>query len=118
MSLDFAKYEQVPTEFATAKEIGLAPATLGAMVRRGLVEVLTGKPNKYRRIPNKAVTIYQLLEQNKDDFEEFFMLHRKDAPYGMMCSLQKGEIVDCWGERMDLSDIDRLETRKRKFDIE
>ena len=115
--MDFAKYNQVPTDFATAKEIGLAAATLSAMARRGLVEVLAGKPNKYRRIPNKAVTIYQLLEENKDDFEEFFMLHRKDAPYGVLCYLQKGEVVDCWGERMNLSDIDRLETRKRKFDI-
>ena len=115
--MDFSKYNQVPTEPATAKEIGLAAATLSAMARRGLVEVIPGKPNKYRRIDNPAIKIYQLLEENKDDYGEFFMLKKKDAKLGMLCYIKGGEIVDCWGKRYDLTDVNYLELRTKKFDI-
>ena len=115
--MDFTKYNQVPTEFATASTIGLAAATLAAMARRGMVEVLPGKPNKYRRIENPAIKIYQLLEENKDDYDEFFTLRKKDKPFGMLCWLKGGEIVNCWGNKYDLSDVITLELRTKKFDI-
>jgi hypothetical protein len=115
--MDFTKYNQVPTEFATASTIGLAAATLAAMARRGLVEVLPGKPNKYRRIENPAIKIYQLLEENKDDYDEFFVLRKKDVALGMFCWLKSGEVVDCWGNKYDLSNVIALELRTKKFDI-
>ena len=37
--MDWEKYNKVTETFATAREIGVAAATLGAMARRGLVEV-------------------------------------------------------------------------------
>lgn len=113
----YEQYAKVPKEYATAAEIGMAAATLSAMARRGLVEVLVGKPNKYRRAANPAVRIYQLLEENKEDYEEFFVLRKKDSQYGMMCSLKKGEIVDCYGEKYDLSDVIRLELRTKVFEV-
>lgn len=115
--MDFSKYNQVPTEPATAKEIGLASATLSAMARRGLVEVIPGKPNKYRRIENPTIKIYQLLEENKNDFDEFFTLRKKDTQLGMLCYIKGGEIVDCWGKRYDLTDVCKIEFRTRSFDI-
>jgi hypothetical protein len=115
--MDFSKYNQVPTEPATAAQIGLASATLSAMARRGLVEVIPGKPNKYRRIDNPSIKIYQLLEENKNDFDEFFTLRKKDAKLGMLCYLKGGEVVDCWGKRYDLTDVIRIEFRTRSFDI-
>jgi hypothetical protein len=115
--MDFTKYNQVPTEYATASTIGLAAATLTAMARRGLVEVLSGKPNKYRRIDNPSIKIYQLLEEHKDEFDEFFTLRKKDAALGMLCWLKNGEVVDCWGDKYDLSDVVVLELGKKKFDI-
>jgi hypothetical protein len=115
--MDFTKYNQVPFEPTTAKEIGLAAATLSAMARRGLVEVISGKPNKYRRIENPAIRIYQLLEENKSDFDEFFTLRKKDTTLGMLCYIKGGEVVDCWGKRYDLTDVIRIEFRTRSFDI-
>lgn len=115
--MDFSKYNQVPIEPATAAQIGLAAATLSAMARRGLIEVIPGKPNKYRRIDNPTTRIHQLLEENKDDFEEFFMLRKKDAQLGMLCYIKGGEIVDCWGKRYDLTDVNYLELRTKKFNI-
>lgn len=115
--MDFTKYNQIPTEFATASAIGLAAATLAAMARRGLVEVLPGKPNKYRRIENPSIKIYQLLEEHNNEFDEFFTLRKKDAALGMLCWLKNGEVVDCWGNKYDLSDVVVLELGKKKFDI-
>jgi hypothetical protein len=115
--MDFSKYNQVPTEPATASQIGLAAATLSAMARRGLVEVIPGKPNKYRRIDNPSIRIYQLLEEHKEDFDEFFMLKKKDAPYGMLCSLKKGTIMDCWGKEYNLTDVNYLQIGKKEFNI-
>ena len=115
--MDYSKYNQIPTEPATAKEIGLAAATLSAMARRGLVEVIHGKPNKYRRIENPAIKIHQLLEENKNDFDEFFTLRKKGTELGMLCYVKGGEIVDCWGKIYDLTDVIRIEFRTRSFDI-
>lgn len=115
--MDFTKYNKVPTEFATASVIGLSAATLSAMARRGLVEVLPGKPNKYRRVENSVIKVYQLLEENKDDYSEFFTLRKRNATLGMLCWLKSGEVVDCWGNKYDLSDVVSLELRTKKFDI-
>lgn len=115
--MDFSKYNQVPTEPTTAKEIGLAAATLSAMARRGLVEVIPGKPNKYRRLESPVIKIHQLLEENKDDYQDYFTLFKKDAPYGMLCSLRNSEVIDCWGNKYDLTNVVSLETRTRRFDL-
>lgn len=115
--MDWTKYNQVPEDWATASTIGLASATLGAMERRGLVEVIPGKPNKYRRIENPAIKIYQLLEENKNDFDEFFTLRKKDTELGMLCYVKGGEIVDCWGKRYDLTDVCKIEFRTRSFNL-
>ena len=67
------KYNLVPTEFKTASQIGLAAATLGAMVRRGLVEATNTSPKQYRKSSNPAAKLYILIEQNKDDFDTYFI---------------------------------------------
>jgi hypothetical protein len=115
--MDFSKYNQVPTEPATAKEIGLAAATLSAMARRGLVEVISGKPNKYRRIDSPAIRIYQLLDEHKSEIGQMFLLKKKDAPYGMYCSLKQGKIVDCWGKEYDLTDINYAKIGDKEYNI-
>jgi hypothetical protein len=45
--------DKIPEEFKTAREIGLAAASLGALARRGLVEVLDTTPKQYRRISDR-----------------------------------------------------------------
>lgn len=116
--MDFSKYNQVPTEPATAAQIGLAAATLSAMARRGLVEVIPGKPNKYRRIDNPTIKIFQLLEQNKDIFKEFFSVKKKGAKLGMLCYLKNGDIMDCWGNRYDVTGVYEVRIGQRYFYLE
>lgn len=116
--MDWSKYNQVPLEFATASSIGLAAATLGAMERRGLVESKPTKPKQYRRVVTPQVTVYKLIDENKDDFEEFFFLTKAGAPYGMMCSLDKsGDVLDCYGKKYDLTGVVKVEFRTRSFQV-
>lgn len=115
--MDWEKYKLVPTEYKTAKEIGLAAATLGAMARRGFVEVQDGSPKKYRKTNNPAINIYHLCEEHKNDYDTYFTLYKKDAPYGMLCSIHEGTIVDCWGNPYDLTNVITIEFRKKKFNL-
>lgn len=115
--MDWTKYNQVPTDWATASAIGLAAATLGAMERRGFVESIATKPKQYRRIVTPAVTIYRLLEENKDDYGEFFTLQKREGKFNgrMLCYVKGGDVVDCWGNKYDLSDVIYIEFRTRGF---
>ena len=115
--MDLTKYNLVPEEFATAREIGLAAATLGAMARRGLVEVLDTTPKQYRRTRKNTAKIYQFCEVNKDDYDTYFTLRKKDRKLGMLCSISDGTIVDCWGKPYDLDNVCKVEFRTREFEV-
>ena len=116
--MDWANYEKIPTEFATAREIGLAAATLGAMARRGFVEVLDTSPKQYRRIDGTAAKLYQLCEDNKKAYDTYFILYKKDRSYGMLCSISNGTIVDCWGKPYDLTEVIKVQFNKiKQFEI-
>ena len=109
--MDLNKYNQIPTEFSTAASIGLPAQTLTAYARRGMVEVLKGKPNKYRRIDNSGARVYEFLEKNKHKYNQYFTLHKADEQLGMMCSLVNGEVVDCWGNKYDLTGVVTIEIK-------
>ncbi len=116
--MDLTKYHLVPEEFATAKEIGLAAATLGAMARRGLVEVLDTTPKQYRKVKEShTAKIYQFCEINKDDYDTYFTLRKKDRPLGMLCSISNNVIVDCWGKPYPLDNVCKVEFRTKEFEI-
>ena len=115
--MDWEKYEKVPAEFATAREIGLAAATLGAMARRGLVEVKDTTPKQYRKSKDSIPKIYMLCHLNKDDFDTYFTLRKSNEKLGMLCSFSNSTIVDCWGNPYDLTNVNKIEFRTKSFDI-
>ena len=115
--MDLEKYNKIPKEFATAREIGLAAATLGAMARRGFVEVLDGSPKKYKRIDNPAIHIYHLCEECADDYDTFFTLRKENETLGMMCSISENTVMDCWGKPYDLTNVIQIEFRTKKFNL-
>lgn len=116
--MDWTKYNLVSDEFKTAREIGLAAATLGALARRGFVEVKEGSPKQYRKIASAAVKIYQLCDIYSDQYDTYFTLYKKDAPIGMFCSIVNNTIVDCWGNPYDLTDVVAVSFRKKKINLE
>lgn len=103
--MDLTKYEQIPIDFATAKQIGLSAQTLAAFVRRGMAEVLPGSPNKYRKIENNSIKVYLFLEKNKNKIDKYFALYNTNENIGMLCSLSNNEVVDCWGKKYDLQKV-------------
>ena len=116
--MDWKKYDLISNEFKTAREIGLAAATLGAMARRGFVEIKEGSPKQYRKIDSPAIKIYRLCEENKNDFETYFTLQKENTPYGMLCSIDSsGDIVDCWGKKYDLTGVNYVKFRTKEFYI-
>lgn len=116
--MDWTKYNQVPLEWATASDIGLAAATLGAMERRGFVESKSTKPKQYRRIVTPQVTVYRLLDEHRADFNEYFTLRKEGTLYGMLCSLDKsGDVLDCWGKKYDLTNVNYAKIGKKEYNI-
>ena len=111
------KLNLVSNEYKTASQIGLAAATLGALARRGLVEVLDTTPKQYRKVSGGAAKVYMLIEQNKDDFDTYFCLRKKDKKIGMLCSYSKNTVLDCWGKPYDLTDVNRIDFKTRSFEI-
>ena len=116
--MDWTKYNQVPEDWATASTIGLASATLGAMERRGFVESKATKPKQYRRVVTPQVLVYKYIDENRDDFGEFFMLRKEGAQLGMLCSLDKsGDVLDCGGTKYDLTGVNYIQFRTRSFNL-
>ena len=116
--MDWTKYNQVPTEYATASAIGLAAATLGAMERRGFVESKPTKPKQYRRVVTPQVLVYKYIDENKNDFDEFFTLWKTGEELGMLCSLgADGDVRDCWGKKYDLAGVNQIKFRTRRFNL-
>ena len=116
--MDWNKYNQVPEDWATASAIGLAAATLSAMERRGFVESKATKPKQYRRVVTPQVLVYKYIDENRSDFEDYFVLRKAGAPYGMFCSLDKsGDVLDCWGKKYDLTGVNHIEFRTRSFNL-
>ncbi len=115
--MDWEKYNMIPKEYATAREIGLAAATLGALARRGFVDVLDGSPKKYKKSDNPSIRIYQLCEENKNDYDTYFTLYKSDKKLGMLCSISNNTIVDCWGNPYDLTNVNKVEFRTRGFNL-
>ena len=111
------KLALVPIEYKTASQIGLPAATLGALARRGMVEVLDTVPKQYRKAPGNIAKIYLLIEQNRDDFDTYFGLTKSDRKIGMLCSFSKNTVLDCWGKPYDLTNVIRIDFRTRSFDI-
>ena len=116
--MDWNKYMQISsTNFATAKEIGLAPATLISMANKGLIEIKESVPKQYRRIKSNIAKIYYLCEKHKDKYEEYFTLYKNPHTIGMFCSVNNGTICDCWGKPINLTDYTIVSFRKHYFDI-
>lgn len=111
------KLEKITTEFQTASQIGLPAATLGALARRGMIEVLDTVPKQYRKVPGNISKIYTLIEQNKNDFDTYFCLRKSDKKVGMLCSFSKNTILDCWGKPYDLAGVCRIDFDTKSFEV-
>lgn len=86
-----------------AADLGAAPASMTAMVRRGLVEKINTRPLTYKKRKNNTTSIISIVKANGNP--EYFVLYRKNAEMGMLCSCKENDILDCWGVVYDTSDV-------------
>ena len=98
----------------TAKELGMAAASMTAMVRRGLVVDRAGKPKQYKKTVS---TLAKILEVLKDKEFEYFTLYKTDRQLGMLCSLKNEQILDCWEKPYDLTNVYKLVVKHQEFTI-
>ena len=101
----------------TAKDLGVAGATMTALVRRGLVEKIAGKPARYKKLEGGLrSSIISLVKQHGT---EFFVVHKKNEKIGMQCSLKGNDIVDAWGKVYDITGASKLQifTPDEKFEF-
>lgn len=101
-------------KWATAKEIGVAPATLTAMVRRNMVEATDTSPKQYKRIITNATVLEMLLFYYP---VEMVGLYKADETVGMLCIIKSGKVYDCWGNSFDLSSAAKVRIKDRYFSL-
>ena len=88
----------------TAKDLLVAPASLLAMERRGMVKLVAMKPNRYIKKRNAAIDIAKIVE----DKDAYFSVWKVGEKMGMMCRFKNNTIVDCWDKPYDASDVERI----------
>ena len=117
----------------TARELLVAPASLAAMKRRGLVEIIEGKPKKYIKIRNKYNEIYSFVDKVRNELENerrteeeivhidisdmYFVAWTKGAELGMFCRIKNSAVVDCYDKVYNTNDIVRVVCNGREFNF-
>ena len=83
---------------------GISAATLGAMAKRGLVEVFEGKPKKYRRAEKGLYA--RIVELGRET--DYFGLFKRDEELGMLCRIKDGRILDAWDKPYDVEGVYKI----------
>ena len=96
----------------TASQLGVAAASLTAISKRCMVEVIDGKPKKYRKVFSPLSKILEAVQGRTSDY---FFLHKEGNPIGMLCSDRNGKIYDCWGNEYDVSDVSMVEVDRKEI---
>jgi hypothetical protein len=104
-------------EWKTAKELGVAPATLTAMVRRNYAKALDTSPKTYCRIKSSAAVLAFLLEKYKSELTNFIGIHRCNEELSMLCSTKNGKVFDCYGNLYDIAAADIVRIGHRYFSL-
>ena len=92
-----------PNHYYTAKELGVAPATMTALVNRGLVERTDTSPRKYVKV---ITSIFAAISSLKTSYPcDLFGLYRKGEQTGMLCKIANNKVVDCWDKPYDLTNV-------------
>ena len=106
-----------PNTWFTAKELGVAPASMTAMKNRNLVAVKDTSPKTYCRITSSAAVLAFLLEKYKSELTDFIGIHRRNEKLAMLCSIKNGKVFDCCGNLYDIATADIVRIGHRYFSL-
>lgn len=107
-----------PDTWFTAKELGVAPASMTAMKNRNLVKVKDTTPKQYCRIASTAAVLAFLLEKYKIEATNYIGIHQYGEPLAMLCSVKNGKVYDCWDNPYDITNADWVRIGKKYYDLE
>lgn len=111
MATDYAaiwKKAEPDVEY-TAAMLGIAPASMTAMVRRHMFEVVKEtSPKTYRKVKdNYLPAVLEFLQKNLHS--DYFDIKKSGAELGMLCSMKNNQIYDCWEQPYDITGIEYVE---------
>ena len=99
----------------TAKDLGVAPATMTALVNRNLaIKDDSCSPKKYLKVNNVLLKIIEIVEQEKSA-NKYFTLYKTNEELGMFCSIKNDKVLDCWDNSYDISNVFKLEINKKVY---
>ena len=108
--------KMTPGEAKAAAAWGISASSLLAMSRRGLVDVIDGKPKLYRRKDRSM--LLRIMSMLADDIE-YFSLYRRNEKLGMLCYLEKGKVFDAFGNPYEVDNrIFKIRIKDKEYSLE
>ena len=107
----------------TAAELGVAPASMTAMVNRCLVIKTAGKPMKYMRIETSKSVLQGRIAEILNEYPEGSMFNLCKSNYaigcGKLCIVKNGEVVDLndYEKIINPDDFDYLLIKGKKIEL-
>ena len=122
------KYKEVlramtPEKQYTAAELGVAPASMTAMVNRGMVIKIAGKPMKYMRPGAPKSVLKGRIAEVLKDYPDGSMFNLCKNGYavgcGKLCVVKNGEVVDLndYGKIVNPDNFDYLLIKGKKIEL-
>ena len=121
------KYKEIlsnmtPGQPYTAAELGVAPASLTAMVNREMVTRVVGKPMRYVRPKERKCQVEERILAALEGYPEGsqFALHKNGYATGVVCVIHKGMVcnVNDYMKRVDTTDYTTLFIKGKKVELE
>ena len=104
-------------EWKTAKELGIAPATLTAMVRRNYAKASDTSPKTYCREMSSAAVLAYLLEKYQTLFTGFVDIFCHNRNLAMLCTVKDGITYDCYNNKFDISTAYKVRIGRKYFSL-
>lgn len=95
-----------------ASSLGVAGATMTAMVKRGYVIKFDGKPASYQKTVkgSQYSRIWGYIESSPK--QEYYSFLKKGERYGMLCRIKGNDIYDCYDKLYSIDDITHVVERE------
>ena len=97
----------------SAKQLGVYPASLTAMAKRGMVKRLPTSPATYVKLDNTLGLILDAVKNYPD--AEFFILFKRGKELGMLCREKNGAVLDAFDKVYDLTDVYKMRIARKEI---
>jgi hypothetical protein len=101
----------------TGAQLGVAAASLGAMGRRGMVNVIDEVPKRYiKNKEDKTAAVLKIVAEHLPAGDGF-IVYQKNHELGMFCFMKSGRICDCYYNPYSVSEAEKVVIHNEVFNI-